>query len=193
MGADGPDPRRYNAGMVHPAPQRRFVDLLLDEHQRLRHQLERTAQLCSAAQRGLAADAAALRMLRDALAELTALSRAHEPREARLLFPALRRRCPPLAPVIERMEREHDHLDAMLAELSARLAATAGAGGDGEAGGLAGTLQQLAATSLGHMAVEENYLLPVAADYVTAEDWTEIERANGAVGSADDPLPAAPA
>lgn len=183
MGADDPGSWRYNAPMVHPAPHRRFVDLLLDEHQRLRNQLARAEQLCTVAEPVPAADVAALLTLRDALVELTTLARTHEPREARLLFPALRRRCPPLAPVIERMEREHAQLDAMLAELSSRLTATAGAGDGGDVDAVAGLLQQFAEASIGHMAVEESYLLPVAADYLTAEDWDEIGQATGALGS----------
>lgn len=180
MGADDPGRGRYNGRMLQTVRPRRFVEQLLGDHQALRQQLDAMAGHAATARSSPAAAAPGLRAV---LGRLSSIVRAHEPLEAQLLYPALRRRCPPLSPVIDRMELEHARLDRMLDELQRRLEPTAISDDASGRAGLVRALEQLAAASLGHMAVEESYLLPVAADYLTDDDWNEIEQANCASGS----------
>lgn len=46
--------------------------------------------------------------------------------------------------------------------------------------GLAEQIRHLVEVGLGQLGVEENYILPVATDVLTAQDWAEMELVNAA-------------
>ena len=141
---------------------------ILGEHLRLRallSQVDAFAQPARMAQAGGEPLRAALEQLDDNLL-------AHEDGEGRILFPRVQARCPPLGAVLGRMESEHAGMRAMLAGLIERAQpACMTAIGREE---FAGDWARFSDTVLGHMSVEESYILPVANDFLLPGDWEEI-------------------
>jgi hemerythrin-like domain-containing protein len=103
-------------------------------------------------------------------------ARLHHALESELLFPCIRERCPPLRPVLDRLEAEHGRGESAVQELERALT---GWELMGEERREAFELQLRAYVQgyLGHMEVEENYVLPVAQDYLSAADWRQLETA----------------
>jgi hemerythrin-like domain-containing protein len=103
-------------------------------------------------------------------------ARVHHANESELLFPRIRERCPALRPVLDRLEAEHCRGEASVRDLEHALAAWEVMGDERrEAFDL--MLNAYADSYLGHMEVEESYILPVAMDYLSVEDWLELEAA----------------
>ena len=80
----------------------------------------------------------------------------HHANENELLFPRIRERCPPLRPVLDRLQAEHGRDETAVRDLEHSL---------------------MAWQYMGHMEVEESYVLPVAMDYLTEADWLELNDA----------------
>nr|ART90220.1 hemerythrin HHE cation binding region [uncultured bacterium] len=103
-------------------------------------------------------------------------ARLHHASESELLFPRIRERCPALRPVLDRLEAEHERGEPAMRELQAALAAWE-RDGDVHRESFELLLEAHASTYLGHMEVEESYILPVATDYLSPADWRELEEA----------------
>jgi hemerythrin-like domain-containing protein len=100
-------------------------------------------------------------------------ARVHHANESQLLFPRIRERCPALRPVLDRLEAEHGRGESSVRELEHALGAWQVMGDDRrEAFEL--LLGAYCDGYLGHMEVEENYVLPVAMDYLSEADWREL-------------------
>lgn len=102
--------------------------------------------------------------------------RAHHPKETALLFPRLRQRCPGLAPVIDRLDREHAAGEAAIRELQHSLLAFEVLGEPRRAA-FEQAVARYTRFYLEHMAVEEHQLLPAAREHFTAADWAELDAA----------------
>ncbi len=100
-------------------------------------------------------------------------------REDHRLFPRIRERCPPLGPVLVRIDEEHARLEPMCRELVAALDRETAQETPNHVG-LAEQVRRLVDVMLGQLSVEENYILPVAADFLTAQDWAEMDLVNTA-------------
>lgn len=100
-------------------------------------------------------------------------------REDQRLFPRIRERCPPLGPVLVRIAEEHARLEPMCGELVAALDRETSQENPDHAG-LAEQVRRLVDILLGQLGVEENYILPVAADFLTPQDWAEVESVTAA-------------
>jgi hemerythrin-like domain-containing protein len=105
-------------------------------------------------------------------------ARVHHASESELLFPRIRERCPALRPVLDRLEAEHERGDAAVRELEARPYGLAGMGDSHRASFRAGGTYTHH-NYLGHMEVEESYVLPVAGDYLSPPTGASLTRPYG--------------
>lgn len=151
------------------------VQLIVEEHLAIAAVLRVLQRAVDSARRGGAApDFAHLRAMLVYLDEVPA--QVHHANESRLLFPLIRTRCPALRPVLDRLEAEHERLEEAMRDLGHALNAWQVMGqGRREA------FELLARTYtdgyLGHMAVEEDYVLAVAMDYLGPDDWSALQAA----------------
>jgi hemerythrin-like domain-containing protein len=102
--------------------------------------------------------------------------RLHHPKEDAHLFPALRRRAPGIASVLDALEAEHVRGRALLDGLSRALAAYQ-AEGDAALSPLAAAVRGYADFHWAHMRREEEEVLPLALRTLGAEDWAAIDAA----------------
>ena len=110
----------------------------------------------------------------------------HHTAEDDLIWPALRERLGHSAnalSVLDAMEAEHERIDPLLAAVDEGFAAAAGPAGQPDADRLAGAVDELAATLIGHLAHEEKDGLPLIGMALTAAEWRavgfKIARRNG--------------
>lgn len=158
-----------------PMQQHPAIQLILEEHQALATVIRALRQ---AVDRARSVDAPpdfeAMRAMLFYLDEVPA--RVHHVTESELLFPRIRERCPALRPVLDRLEAEHGHEETSVRELELALGAWQVMGDERrEAFDL--MLHAYAEGYLGHIQVEEDYVLPVAMDYLSMADWRELEDA----------------
>lgn len=165
---------------VPPPP--RAIQRIVEEHAALATVM-RTLQATVAAahQAGAQPDFERLRAMLFYLDEVPA--RVHHANESELLFPRIRERCPALRPVLDRLEADHGRGETSVRELEHALNAWQ-VMGDARREAFELLLHAFVEGYLGHMEVEENYILPVAQDYLSAADWRELEAAFGAPGHA---------
>jgi hemerythrin-like domain-containing protein len=110
--------------------------------------------------------------------------RLHHPKEDGYLFPALLRRRPELAPVIEALEREHVGGRDAIAALKRALEDFRSQGRGGQPA-FAAALARYIDFHWEHMKSEEQQVIPAAEQSLTADDWEPID---AAFASNDDPL-----
>ena len=103
-------------------------------------------------------------------------ARLHHAAEEQLLFPRIRERCPPLRPVLDRLEAEHARGESTVQSLERALTAWE-VMGDERREAFELLLRGYVEGYLGHMEVEENYVLPVAQDYLSEADWLDLHSA----------------
>lgn len=151
------------------------IDLILQDHQALAQVLRTLREAVEqAGKSSRPPDFAALRAMLFYLDEMP--SRLHHASESELLFPRIRERCPALRPVLDRLEAEHARGESAIRELEHALTAWQ-LMGDARRESFELLLQTYANVYLGHMEVEESYVLPVAIDYLSPADWRELEEA----------------
>jgi len=98
----------------------------------------------------------------------------HHPKETDHLFPAVRRRAPSLAPVLDELEQQHHQGKALIEELRSALEAYE----HGEEGGFERFKQAVDAYhkfEWAHMVKEEKAILPYARGCLTVADWGKID------------------
>ena len=103
-------------------------------------------------------------------------ARLHHRAEEELLFPRIRERCPALHPVLDRLTAEHGRGESTVRELERALTAWELVG-DARREAFELPLRSFVEGYLGHMEVEENYVLPVAQDYLSEVDWRDLHAA----------------
>lgn len=162
------------------------VQLIIEEHQAIATVLRALQRAVEGARRSAAGpDFAQLRAMLVYLDEVP--THVHHANENQLLFPLIRERCPALRPVLDRLEAEHGRVEQAMRELGHVL----------DAWQVMGEVRReafelLARTYidsyLGHMEVEEDYVLPVAMDYLGNADWHALaaafERQRGVLSGA---------
>ena len=107
----------------------------------------------------------------------------HHPKEVHYLLPALVRRRPDLALLIQQVQDEHDQLSRTLSDVRRRVAAYRA--DPAELDGLREDVEAYVEFQLTHMAREDRGLLPVALEALSDEDWRAID---DAFARNDDPL-----
>jgi hemerythrin-like domain-containing protein len=162
------------------------VQLIIEEHQAIAAVLRALQRGVDSARHSAAKpDFEQLRAMLVYLDEVPA--HVHHTNENQLLFPMIRERCPALRPVIDRLEAEHARVEQAMRELGHALSAWQVMGEMRRE-----AFELLARTYtdnyLGHMEVEEAYVLPVAMDYLGDADWHTLavafERQRGLLSSA---------
>lgn len=157
--------------------QPKAVQLILDDHRDLAEAMHALCDAVDAARKsGQLPDFKALRAMLFYLDEMPA--RLHHTIESKLLFPRIRERCPALQPVLDRLEAEHARGETAVRELERALIAWEQFG-EPRRRPFELQLRAYADSYLGHMEVEENYVLPVALDYILVSDWHELAMAFG--------------
>lgn len=162
------------------------VQLIIEEHQAIAAVLRALQRAVDRARRGGAApDFAHLRAMLVYLDEVPA--QVHHANENQLLFPLIRERCPALRPVLDRLEAEHERVEEAMRELGHALSAWQ-VMGDARREAFELLARTYTDGYLGHMAVEEDYVLPVAMDYLRDADWQALadafERQRGVLAGA---------
>ena len=151
------------------------IQLILEEHRALATvllALRQTVDACCGC--SATPDFEGLRAMLFYLDEVPA--RVHHAKESELLFPRIRERCPALRPVLDRLEAEHARGETAVRELERCLTAWHLIG-DGRRDHFQSLVHNFTRLYLGHMEVEENYVLPVAGDFLSAADWRELDDA----------------
>jgi hemerythrin-like domain-containing protein len=100
----------------------------------------------------------------------------HHTKESELLFPKLRARCPEVAPVLERLDRDHARGEKAIRDLEHDLLAFEVLGEPRRAA-FESAVERYIEFYLSHMAIEENEILPLAQKHFTAQDWAELDQA----------------
>lgn len=162
------------------------VQLIIDEHRAIAEVLHALQVELDGARHATAPpDFARLRAMLVYLDEMPA--RVHHASEGGLLFPLIRERCPALRPVLDRLESEHERGEWLVRELGHALGAWQ-VKGEVQREAFELLARAYIESYLGHMKVEEDYVLPVAMDYLDATDWqqlvVEFERQRAALADA---------
>jgi len=155
--------------------QQHAIQLIVAEHRALATVMRAVRESVDRARKsGRPPDFDELRAMLFYLDEVPA--RVHHANESQLLFPRIRERCPALRPVLDRLEAEHGRGESSVRELEHALGAWQVMGDERRE---AFELLLIAYTEayLGHMEVEENYVLPVAMEYLSTADWRELDTA----------------
>ncbi|MDR3453055.1 MAG: hemerythrin domain-containing protein [Rhodoferax sp.] len=148
------------------------ITLIKQEHQALTTVLRALRQSVKrVGKSGQPPDFDGLRAMLFYLDEMPA--RVHHANESELLFPRIYERCPALRPVLDRLQAEHSRGESAVRELEHALTGWQIMGNERrEAFEL--LLHAYSEDYLGHMEVEESYVLPVAMDYLSPADWSEL-------------------
>lgn len=162
------------------------VQLIIEEHQAITAVLRALQRAVEGARRSTAApDFGQLRAMLVYLDEVPAY--VHHANENLLLFPLIRERCPALRPVLDRLEAEHGRVEQAMRELGHALNAWQ-VMGDMRREAFELLARTYTDSYLGHMQVEEDYVLPVAMDYLGDADWHALavafERQRGVLSGA---------
>jgi iron-sulfur cluster repair protein YtfE (RIC family) len=98
----------------------------------------------------------------------------HHTGEDELIWPRLLERCPAEAAEVQRIAAQHDEVTELLAEARSRLAAWAqsNAASDGRAAGE--SLAALEAALRPHLEEEEQRILPLCSEHMSAEEWAQL-------------------
>jgi hemerythrin-like domain-containing protein len=155
--------------------QHAALKIILDDHAALAGVLRALRDTVANAHRPNAAPA--FELLRAMLFYMDEMpTRVHHAAEEQVLFPRIRERCPALHPVLDRLEAEHGRGESTVQGLERALTAWEVLG-DERREAFEVPLRIFVEGYLGHMEVEENYVLPVAQDYLSQADWRELHAA----------------
>lgn len=100
----------------------------------------------------------------------------HHSKEDALLFPLVRKRAPDLAPVLDRLSRDHERGETALRNLEHTLLAFE-VMGESRREAFEKALETYSRNYLEHMAQEEQHVLPAAQQHFTPEDWAALDAA----------------
>ena len=158
-----------------PAMHHTTLDVIHDEHQALAAMLRSMSLLLMHARReGQPPPFDVLRAMLFYVDEFP--ERLHHRKESELLFPRVRERCPELAPMLDRLEREHAAGELMVRELAHTLLAYEVLGEPRRAA-CEQAVERYIAFYLEHMNLEETQVLPAARRHLDATDWAALDAA----------------
>lgn len=136
----------------------RSLQMLLDEHRR----------------KGSLPDFSVLRAMLFYVDEFP--EKLHHTKESELLFPKIRERCPEVAEVLTRLDRDHARGEKAIRDLEHDLLAFEVLG-ETRREAFEASVKRYIDFYLTHMGIEENEVLPLAQKHLTAEDWAELDAA----------------
>ena len=156
--------------MSHPA-----LTIIRDEHGALSAMLRSLSMLLAEHRRhGSLPDFSVLRAMLFYVDEFP--EQLHHTKETELLFPKLRARCPEIAPVLDKLDRDHARGEKAIRDLEHDLLAFEVLGEPRRAG-FEQAVERYIEFYLSHMRVEEEEVLPLALKNLTAQDWAELDTA----------------
>jgi hemerythrin-like domain-containing protein len=100
----------------------------------------------------------------------------HHTKESALLFPKVRARCPELAPVLDRLDRDHAQGERAIRDLQHALLAYESLG-ESRRVNFETALDLYLGFYLAHMRTEEQDILPAARAHLDEADWAELDAA----------------
>jgi hemerythrin-like domain-containing protein len=158
-----------------PAMRHTTLDVLNEEHQALAAMLRSLSLLLAQARREQRAPN--FEVLRAMLLYIDEFpERLHHRKETDLLFPKVRERCPELASVLYRLERDHEAGERSIRALEHALLAYEVLG-EPRRERFEHHVEHYTRFYLEHMALEESEILPAARKAFTPEDWAELDAA----------------
>jgi len=156
--------------MRHPT-----LDIIHDEHQALAAMLRSLSMLLAQSRREhQLPDFEVLRAMLFYIDEFP--ERLHHPKESELLFPVVIARCPELAPVIARLDKDHAAGERAVRDLQHALLAFEMMG-EARRVAFEQSAERYVRGYLEHMAVEEQEILPAARRHLTPDDWAPLDKA----------------
>jgi hemerythrin-like domain-containing protein len=156
--------------MSHPA-----LTIIRDEHGALSAMLRSLSMLLAEHRRhGSLPDFSVLRAMLFYVDEFP--EQLHHTKESELLFPKLRARCPEIAPVLDKLDRDHARGEKSIRDLEHDLLAFEVLGEPRRAA-FEQAVERYIDFYLGHMRVEEEEVLPLAMKNLSAQDWAELDNA----------------
>lgn len=156
--------------MSHPA-----LTIIRDEHGALSAMLRSLSMLLAEHRRhGSLPDFSVLRAMLFYVDEFP--EQLHHSKETQLLFPKLRERCPQIASVLDRLDREHARGERAIRDLEHDLLAFEVLGEPRRAA-FEQAVDRYIDFYLSHMRIEEEEVLPLALKHLSAEDWKELDTA----------------
>ncbi len=156
--------------MSHPA-----LTIIRDEHGALSAMLRSLSMLLAEHRRhGSLPDFSVLRAMLFYVDEFP--EKLHHTKESELLFPKLRERCPQVAGVLERLDRDHARGEKAIRDLEHDLLAFEVLG-ESRRAAFEQAVERYIDFYLGHMRVEEEEVLPRALKHLSKEDWAELDAA----------------
>lgn len=151
------------------------IDVIRDEHQALAAMLRSLTMLLAQARREQRLpDFELLRAMLFYIDEFP--ERLHHPKESELLFPRVAARCAELAPLIQRLERDHADGEHAVRQLQHALLAFEMMGEPRRAA-FEQAAERYVRNYLEHMAAEEQEILPAARRAFTPEEWQPLDEA----------------
>jgi hemerythrin-like domain-containing protein len=151
------------------------LDVIRDEHQALAAMLRSLSMLLQQSRReGRLPPFDVLRAMMFYIDEFP--ERLHHTKESELLFPKVRARAPELAPVLEKLERDHVAGERAIRELEHTLLAFE-VMGESRREAFEAAAERYIANYLEHMAREEADIIPAAKRLLTEADWAELDAA----------------
>lgn len=153
----------------------RSLEVIRDEHQALAAMLRSLKMLLAQSRRdGGLPNFGVLRAMLFYVDEFP--ERLHHTKESQLLFPRLRERAPELAPVLDRLDRDHAQGERAIRDVEHALLAFE-VMGEARRAAFEQAVERYVTAYLEHMAVEEGDVLPTAQKRLTAEDWQGLDAA----------------
>jgi hypothetical protein len=110
----------------------------------------------------------------DYMSEVLWFLHAHHEGEDELLYPRLVERVPAESALWARMDEQHSGVSSKLDAANEAAANYRASGSASDASALATECEGLWATLSPHLAQEEAEVLPIAADYITPEEWGQL-------------------
>ena len=151
------------------------LDVIRDEHQALAAMLRSLSLLLQQSRReGRPPPFDVLRAMLFYIDEFP--ERLHHTKESELLFPKVRARAPELAPVLEKLERDHVAGERAIRELEHLLLAFE-VMGEPRRQAFEAAAERYIASYLEHMAREEADIIPAARRLLSEADWAELDAA----------------
>lgn len=145
---------------------------MLVVHAAFRREFRLAPGLVSGVQEG---DTARARVVAGHLRLVLQLLHVHHGGEDRLLWPRLQRRAPEqLAPTVELMEHQHEHIDSVVQALDVPLDRWIASATAADRVVIAAGLADLHAALEEHLQAEERHVLPLAARFLTQAEWGEL-------------------
>jgi hemerythrin-like domain-containing protein len=109
--------------------------------------------------------------------------RAHHASEDHGLYPVVRERRPDAAPLLDRMDRDHQAIDPALAAVEVASAAYGSSADDSARRDLVAALRRLHDVLTPHLRVEEDEMMPIVAATITDDEWRAIEHEHNLAGT----------